>query len=390
MELPKMSYQKYIVLIVLVVAVVGSVWYLDSHKSKRTDGTEIIEITPGAIDEQISGEENELTRLRKKKASQYVVAKEITTPDGFINTANVPISIGEFVGKKVVLVDFWTYSCINCQRTTPYLNSWYEKYKDQGLVIIGIHTPEFAFEKVYENVLEATKKMGIEYPVVLDNDYSTWKAYENRFWPRKYLIDIDGYIIYDHIGEGQYEETEKKIQEALKERMLVLREDGSVDRPLTQEPEPSYESRSPETYFGASRNESFKNGQSGVVGDQFNLTLPQELADHYLYLAGDWRLDFEFAENKSSEARVAYKYSAKNVFLVAEASSEISVEVLIDGAPLGTEAGEDVTRTPEGRTFVKIRNSGLYKIIEDNKTETHKLELIIPEAGVRAYTFTFG
>ena len=147
---------------------------------------------------------------QQEKSKRYSVAKEITTPDGFINTDGKPVTIGEFVGKKVVLLDIWTYSCINCQRTTPYLNAWYEKYKDDGLVIIGLHTPEFEFEKVYQNVLDATNRLGIKYPVVLDNDYSTWNAYQNRFWPRKYLIDIDGFVVYDHIGEGAYEETETK------------------------------------------------------------------------------------------------------------------------------------------------------------------------------------
>ena len=129
----------------------------------------------------------------EQKAMRYERAKEITTPDGFINTD--AISVGELVGQKVILIDFWTYSCINCQRTTPYLNAWYETYKDQGLEIIGLHTPEFAFEEEYQNVLQAVENLGIKYPVVLDNDYSTWRAYRNRFWPHKYLIDIDGFIV---------------------------------------------------------------------------------------------------------------------------------------------------------------------------------------------------
>lgn len=161
----------------------------------------------------------------KSKAAQHPRALEISTPDGFINTDR--IAVGDLLGKKVILLDFWTYSCINCQRTIPHLNAWYEKYRDQGLVIIGIHTPEFEFEKQYENVLAAVKKFGIAYPVVLDNNYSTWQAYKNRYWPRKYLIDIDGFVVYDHIGEGAYKETERKIQELLAERARVL---GSGER----------------------------------------------------------------------------------------------------------------------------------------------------------------
>src|SRR3989338_6522416 len=153
----------------------------------------------------------------KEKNKKYVLAPEISTPDDLINTSRLnsgqasPITISEFKGKKVVLLDIWTYSCINCQRTIPYLNKWYKEYEDEGLVIIGLHTPEFSFEKIQKNVEKAVKDFGIKYPVVLDNDFSTWKAYKNQYWPRKYLIDIDGYIVYDHAGEGQYNEAEVAI-----------------------------------------------------------------------------------------------------------------------------------------------------------------------------------
>lgn len=147
---------------------------------------------------------------------------EIKDPSGFVNTDDKPIRISDYVGKKVILLNVMTFSCINCQRTFPYVNSWYDTYKDEGLIVIGIHTPEFAYEKNKANVEEAMMKFGITYPVVLDNDYKTWRAYGNRYWPRKYLIDIHGNIVYDHIGEGAYKETEAKIQELLKERTEVL------------------------------------------------------------------------------------------------------------------------------------------------------------------------
>jgi thiol-disulfide isomerase/thioredoxin len=195
-----------IFLTVITLVVVG-IFFLNSS-SRYFSPYEIVEIE--TID-------------KEKKSKIYKAAKEITSPDGFINTESQSITIGEFVGKKVVLIDFWTYSCINCQRTLPYLNKWYEKYKNEGLEIIGIHTPEFEFEKKYDNVKKATEKFGIKFPVVLDNDFSTWRAYQNNYWPRKYLIDIDGYIIYDHIGEGAYEETEQKIKAALSERAIILK-----------------------------------------------------------------------------------------------------------------------------------------------------------------------
>lgn len=147
---------------------------------------------------------------------------EIVRPSGFVNNNDLPITIGEYVGKKVILLNVMTYSCSNCQATFPHVNSWHEKYKDDGLVVIGLHTPEFAFEKNKKNVEEAMLKFGITYPVIMDNEYATWNAYGNRFWPRKYLIDIHGNIVYDHIGEGAYEETESKIIEALAFRKKVL------------------------------------------------------------------------------------------------------------------------------------------------------------------------
>lgn len=350
-----MYIQKIIISVVLVVAVVSGIVYLDSQKISR-------DAVGGKVDIKT-------TVGKEEKAKLYSVAKEITTPDGFINTNGNPVTIGEFVGKKVVLLDIWTYSCINCQRTTPYLNAWYEKYKDKGLVIIGLHTPEFEFEKVYQNVLEATKRLEIKYPVVLDNDYSTWNAYQNRFWPRKYLIDIDGYVVYDHIGEGGYEETERKIQDALTERMTVLGESGAIDQSLTKEVPIQSGARSPETYFGSAREPREKN---------------------FLFPSTGWDITPEFAQNVSLDARIVYRYTAKDVFFVAESATEIIVEVLLDGKPLGHEAGSDVVRTSDGKTVLKIKEARLYKIIEDNRSESHTLELRIKKPGLKAFTFTFG
>ena len=171
------------------------------------------------VSEPIKPMENKVNKVVNTivNNSELQLAPDISTPDGFINTEGKPITLSELRGKKVVLVSFWTYSCINCKRTLPYLNEWYSKYKDQGFEIVSIHTPEFSFEKVQKNVEDAVKVQDIKYPVVLDNDFSTWQAYGNQYWPRKYLVNKDGYIIYDHAGEGAYEETESKIKEALKE-----------------------------------------------------------------------------------------------------------------------------------------------------------------------------
>ncbi|MBI2054554.1 MAG: redoxin family protein [Candidatus Sungbacteria bacterium] len=357
-----MNASKPYILVVVIALLVGAVYFINSNSVKKGGSGESVAIVPRA-----SLGQDEMKKEDKMK--RYELAKEITTPDGFINTDSKPITIGEFVGKRVVLIDFWTYSCINCQRTTPYLNAWYEKYKDKGLVIIGIHTPEFEFEKDYNNVRAAVDKFGIKFPVVLDNDYSTWTAYRNQYWPRKYLIDIDGYVVYDHIGEGAYEETEKKIQEALSERMAVLGESGAISQPLTKEILTENGARSPETYFGSARNDQQK-----------NLLFPND----------SWDITPEFAQNNSANASIIYTYTAKDVFFVAEASTETVVEVLLDGKRLGSEAGMDIIKTSDGKSVVKIKEARLYKIIQDDKSETHKLELRIQKPGLKAFTFTFG
>ena len=309
---------------------------------------------------------------------------EIVDPSGFVNTE--PLTIRELIGKKVVLVDFLTYSCINCQRTFPYLNAWYEKYKDQGLEIVGIHTPEFAFEKDIDNVRAAMKRFGITHPIVLDNDYGTWNAYENRYWPNKYLIDIHGNVVYQHIGEGAYEETETKIKELLAERAALF---GDVtkndDRLVSSAIEGMInEGRSPETYFGSHRNEFLANGDALRAGAQ-TFSLPNTIKQNKLYLVGVWNITPEYAES-SGAASVYYKYNAREVFIVGDASIPTEMEVFQDGARVGISAGEDVD---EAGTVV-IKESRLYKLIRNNVPGEHTLELRIKENGVRLYALTFG
>lgn len=205
--------QKSIAGVLVIVVIVGAIILLEHTKTT-------VNLSNREIADTVIVVENSAERVAEKER-EYERVKEISTPDAIIN-APEDFNLADLVGEKVILVDFWTYSCINCQRTLPYLNDWHDEYADDGLVIVGVHTPEFEFEKDYDNVLRAVEKWGIEYPVVMDNDYSTWQSYRNRYWPRKYLIDIDGFIVYDHIGEGGYDETEEKIVELLNEKMHYL------------------------------------------------------------------------------------------------------------------------------------------------------------------------
>lgn len=313
--------------------------------------------------------------------------KEIVDPAGYVNTEK--ITMAELIGKKVVLLDFVTYSCINCIRTFPYLNAWYDKYKDQGLEIVGIHTPEFAFEKKRENVIKAAAEYGLKFPLVLDNNYATWNAYGNRYWPRKYLIDIHGNIIYDHIGEGAYEETEEKIQAALAERAQFLGEEMAAKKDTVK---PETETvvaggvRSPEIYFGSDRNQYLGTGQPGRAGTfNFALTGPEKIRANTLYLLGEWEITPEYARSLSDEARVIFRYRARRVNVVAGADQPKSIAIRRDEGPVGQAGGEHVKDNQ-----ALVEDHDLYEIIDDPAGYgEHTVEIKTP-AGVRFYTFTFG
>lgn len=329
---------------------------------------------------------DENMRLAKKEQF-YKKAPEIVKPAGYVNTDGKPITVGEFRGKKVVLLDIWTYSCINCQRTIPYLNAWHEKYKDQGLQIIGIHTPEFAFEKDAKNVEWAVEQFGIEYPSVLDNEYATWKELGNNYWPRKYLVDVDGYIVYDHIGEGSYEETEAAIQRALMERAMVVG-NGPVDTEIIAGTIPKTsvaKVRSPEVYFGYLKNEHLGNGVSGVEGVQ-DFTADEARLQNTLYLDGMWNITDEYAEAERP-GRIFFRYNAKDVYMVASSPGGIKIKVLRDGVPVGQFAGEDIDPVTSTGTIQEHR---LYKLIHNDTPGGHTLHIEVEAPGFQAYTFTFG
>lgn len=307
---------------------------------------------------------------KQKRYKKYV---DISKPSGFVNSE--AFTLKDYIGKKVIMVDFMTYSCINCQRTFPYLKTWYETYEKDGFLIVDIHTPEFAFEKDINNVRKAMKDFGLNFPIVLDNDYGTWNAYSNIYWPRKYLIDIDGFVVYDHIGEGEYSATEKKIQELLEERAYKLGSDmPNGDIVSNKIEETNILSRSPETYFGAFRNTNLANGVSGKEGIQkFEAPESSSLSKNKLYLDGSWNIKTEYAE-AGSNAKAFFKFEASKVFIVAESQTDGTIEVYSDSRFVGT---------------ISIKDSKLYTLIDQNKIQNSLLELRI-SSGVRLFAFTFG
>ncbi len=291
------------------------------------------------------------------------------------------LTIADLKG-KVVLIDFWTYTCINCIRTLPHVTGWYEKYKDKGFIVIGVHTPEFEFEKKTENVQNALKQYAIHYPIPQDNDYATWNAYTNHYWPAEYLIDVNGYIRRTHFGEGEYDETEKAIQDLLKEA------GSQIANKLENMPDETPKTRiSPETYLGSARMAYlYPNGSIGS-GKQ-NFTLSPNLPQDQFSLGGEWTIGDEYSM-AGKNALLQYNFSADKVFLVMRPpanSKSATIKVLVDGQVVnGTNAGTNVING-----YITIDSDRLYNLVDlKGKTGNHQLRLEFQE-GISIYAFTFG
>lgn len=291
-----------------------------------------------------------------------------------------PLTLQNLRG-KVVLVDFWTYTCINCIRTLPYITSWYEKYKDKNFIVIGVHTPEFQFEHDTQNVQNALNQYKIHYPVAQDNDYATWNAYDNHYWPAHYLIDAKGTIRYEHFGEGEYENTEKAIQ-------LLIKEAGmSVQSSLTVEQNPNFRNyQTPETYVGTMRLERFASNE-GANGGQQTFTLPDSIPQHDFGYAGTWNVQDEYGESVKNSV-LELNFIANKVFLVITPHSSIDkIIIFLDGKVIGEkQAGADVK---DG--FVVLDGARLYNLVNlTNDNTNHILKLEFQTPGIKVFAFTFG
>lgn len=288
-----------------------------------------------------------------------------------------PLTIEDLKG-KVVLVDFWTYSCINCQRTFPYLRSWWVKYQDKGLVIVGAHAPEFEFEKNPNNLAKAIKDFDLNYPIFQDNDFKTWRAYNNHYWPAKYLIDKDGYIRYKHFGEGKYDETEKAIQ-------TLLEEAGSnVQQEAISNPESANYARTPETYLGLARIANFASPEKPVMDQLKNYTVPKNLGSNKMAYEGTWYVSAEYA-NPQKDSNLYYNFNAKEVYLVMSPKTDQSkIKVFVDGKV--QYQGEDVGQ--DG--VVVIDSDKLYKLVKLSDPGKHLLRIEFLDDQTQVYAFTFG
>ena len=302
-----------------------------------------------------------------------------------------PLTPAELKG-KVVLVDFWTYSCINCLRSIPYVRAWAEKYKDQGLVVIGVHAPEFAFEKNIGNVKQAVEKLKIDYPVAIDNNYAIWRAFNNEYWPADYFIDAKGQIRHHFFGEGDYAESEKVIQQLLAEagRGNLPVDMVSVSATGAEAASDAADVKSPETYIGFARSENFAS-PGGAVGDSPHVYSTGDLKQLNDWgLSGDWTVGGQSATLNKTDGAIAFRFHARDLHLVLGPSADgkpVRFRVTVDGSAPGESHGADVNADGEGvvtdhRLYQLVRQSGP---IMDHTFSIHFLD---PE--VQAYAFTFG
>ena len=300
-----------------------------------------------------------------------------------------PLSLRQLRG-RVVLIDFWDYTCVNCIRTLPYLQRWHERYAASGLMVIGVHTPEFTFAQYESNVERGVREFGLTYPVVVDSNYELWKAFANRCWPAKYLIDKDGYVRYFHYGEGHYAETEGQIQELLLEANPSLKFPG-VMPPLRAEDAPGavcYQP-TPELYLGNRRGRIANEG--GFHEGAFDYVFPSDLPEDSCAVEGRWSSTAEYLETAGTDHRLVLRYSAGAVNLVMASHSGAACDVILrqDGAPLPREAATADVEFRDGDAHLAIERARMYALVDNHSFGERLLELSCRDCGLALYAFTF-
>jgi thiol-disulfide isomerase/thioredoxin len=302
-----------------------------------------------------------------------------------------PLTAGALHG-KVVVIDFWTYTCINWLRSLPYVRAWAEKYKKQGLVVIGVHTPEFVFEKNIYNVRRAAKDMRVDYPIVIDNDYMIWRAFDNEYWPALYFADARGHIRHHYFGEGEYEQSEIIIQQMLAEAGIdgISPELVSVDARGAEAAADWASLKSPENYLGYRRTENFASPGGAVSGERRVYAAPARLALNHWALSGDWTVDERAIALNERSGRIEYRFHARDLHLVmgpAALGESVRFRVLIDGQPPGAAHGSDIDDQGNGT----VTEQRLYQLIRQPGPITeHTFEITFLDPGAQAYVFTFG
>jgi thiol-disulfide isomerase/thioredoxin len=293
---------------------------------------------------------------------------------------------------KVVLISFWTYTCINWLRQLPYVRAWAEKYKDQGLVVIGVHTPEFAFERDVENVRWAAKDIRVDYPIAIDNDYSIWRAFNNSYWPALYFVDAQGNIRHHQFGEGEYEQSEMILQQLLEEAGNggIGHELVSVDARGAEAAADWGSLKTPENYLGYERTENFASPGGAVLDTRRVYATPERLRLNHWALSGDWTVEKQATVLNKANGRIAYRFHARDLHLVmgpAVRGTSVRFRVLIDGQVPGAAHGIDVDDQGNGT----VAEQRMYQLIrQPEPIADRQFEIEFIDSGVEAFAFTFG
>ncbi|WP_343882945.1 cytochrome c biogenesis protein DipZ [Rhodanobacter caeni] len=326
-----------------------------------------------------------------KPGEPLPVEGELPSLAGATQWLNSPPLTAPSLRGKVVLVDFWTYSCINCLRSLPYVRGWADKYRDHGLVVIGVHAPEFAFEKDPANVAKAVKDLGVDYPVALDNDYAIWKGFNNKYWPAHYFIDAQGRIRHHHFGEGAYPQSEDVIRRLLTDAGYKNLPGGyvSADRRGVEAASSGDPTRSPETYVGYARARNFVGGRV-AHDDPWNYHAPAALGTNQWSLDGRWNVHAENAQLQQAGGRIVYRFRGRDLHLVLGPASDgkpVRFRVTLDGKPPGADHGMDTDAEGNG----VITSQRLYQLVRQANGSGERLfEITFLDPGVQAFAFTFG
>lgn len=328
------------------------------------------------VKDQLDSIHEESTLKDNIDSMMYPQAPELIPGGEWFNSD--PLTLESLRG-KVILIDFWTYTCINCIRTFPYLRDWHEKYSDEGFVLIGVHTPEFEFEKDADNVAQALLDFNLTHPVMQDNEYRTWRAYENRYWPAHYLIDKNGRIRYTHFGEGDYDKTEAMIQKLLKEA-------GTVTNEPINTATYSIDTQTPETYLGYGRMAGLASSESVAYDERATYSLPKSLLPNRFGFEGDWIVNEESSTPFAGGA-IEYNFMAKDVFLVMTptGTTPSRVRVILDGELVDEFGGDDVV---DG--IVTVNSNRLYRLIKLPEASKNLLRLEFIDGNLSVFAFTFG
>ena len=332
-----------------------------------------------------------MTGQQSMRVGTLPIEGEMPPLSGAVAWLNSPPLTTEALRGKVVLVDFWTYSCINCLRSIPYVRAWAEKYKHQGLVVIGVHAPEFAFERNIDNVKKAVSDLGIGYPVAIDNEYAIWRAFGNQYWPAHYFIDAQGRIRHHHFGEGDYGESERVIQQLLAEagRTDVAAGLVAVTATGAEAASDTTDSQSPETYIGFNRSENFVS-PGGTVRSAPHVYAAGTPRLNEWGLSGDWTIGGESAALDKKDGSIVYRFHARDLHLVlgpAPESGPVRFRITIDGTPPGDNHGADTDADGQGT----VTSQRLYQLVRQSGAITdHTFEIRFLDPGVQVFAFTFG